>query len=101
MAQQLTPVLYLPNEIIIREGMPGYSMYFISMGVVRILLGVSTPKQREVGTLTTNSFVGEITVISSKGQRRRSTVVSATVLRLEKLTRRSLEVVGKEFPSFL
>ena len=103
-ASKLVPYLFMPDEMIIREGMVGMSMYFIQRGQVRIIKDFNTTRERFVGVLqhgTDSSFFGEIAITSKVGQRRKSSVLSNTVLTLQRLTRLALEEVGRSHPTIL
>ena len=100
-AQQLTPMLYMPNEVIVKEGLVGYSMYFIERGQVKVIVGYASDSEREVGTLSAGSFFGEVALTKNAGTQRAATCISSTVLMLDKLTRSSLEHVAASFPNLL
>lgn len=100
-SQQLTPMLYMPGEVIVKEGLVGYSMYFIERGQVKIITGYGTDKEKQIGTLSAGSFFGEVALTQQAGVQRAATCMSATVLMLDKLTRSSLEHVASSFPQLL
>lgn len=100
-AQQLGPALYMRGEVIVKEGLIGYSMYFIERGLVRVVLGYATADERTVGTLTAGEFFGERALTAEGGAERGSSVLSLTLLMLQKLTRAALEAVAAHFPELL
>ena len=95
----------MPDEIIVREGLVGNSMYFIQRGQVRIIKSWRTPQEKFLGMLQhgsdTNSFFGEIAITSPDGALRTSSVISNTVLTLQRLTRAALEDVITANDAFL
>jgi CRP-like cAMP-binding protein len=74
-------------------------MYFIEAGQVRVIVNRGTPNEKQVGTIGGGSFFGEVAITSAKGAKRGATVLSATVLRTERLKRDALEIVAREFPA--
>ena len=100
-AQQLTPMLYMPGEVIVKEGLVGYSMYFIERGQVKVIIGYGQEREKQVGTLSAGSFFGEVALTQQSGVMRAATCMSSTVLMLDKLTRSSLEHVASSFPQLL
>ena len=102
LAQQLVTMIILPDEIVIKEGCVGNSMYFIRRGLVRIVKAHETPKEFFIGGLGSGSFFGEIALVSSdRNLRRGASVIAATVLSLLRLGRSSLEEVAKNEPGLM
>ena len=87
LAQQLQSLIILPDEVVIKEGCVGNSMYFIRRGLVRVIKGYGGPREYFIGGLGTGCFFGEVALVSSsKDVRRGASVVAATVLSLRRLT---------------
>jgi len=97
-AQRLESQIYMPDEIILKEGMLGRSMFFIESGRVRVVRGLGTDHETTPGELGDGSFFGETAVSGSIGARRECSVISVTVLQLQRLTRESLEEVALLYP---
>ena len=47
-AQRLTPVVYMPEEVVLKQGLKGSSMYFIELGMVSVVIGRDRLTIREV-----------------------------------------------------
>ena len=97
LSQQLVPVICMPSEVIIKEKMMGYCMYFINRGQVSINVNYGTPQERMVGTLGAGSFFGEVAITKAGGAERGATCIARTLLMQEKLTRQALEHVAESF----
>ena len=100
-AQRLESYVFMPDELIIKEGLVGTSMFFIELGLVAVVKGRGTPAQFEVCRLGRFTFFGEIAVTSPLGSIRTSSIISITVVNLQRLTRKALEEVGNIFPNLL
>ena len=100
-AQQLSPKIYMKGEEIVKEGYVGFSMYFITSGVVRVVKSLGQRDEKEIGTLRAGDFFGERALTAAGGTERGATVASISLLRVEKLTRDALEAVATHFPSLL
>jgi CRP-like cAMP-binding protein len=102
LAQQLRTRLILPDEIVIKEGCVGNSMYFIRRGLVRVVRGYKTDEEFFIAGLGSGSYFGEVALVSSStDERRAATVVAATVLSLLRLSRKALHEVAENEPALL
>ena len=96
LVQRLTMVMYMPDEVIIKEGANGDSMFFIQGGAVYIV-----QKQTILGELKQGNFFGEVALTSARGARRTASVLSRTVATLQQLSRQDLEEVALDEPGVL
>jgi monovalent cation:H+ antiporter, CPA1 family len=88
----LRPRTFLAEDIIVREGETGDSMFLIGRGVVRVSLGRGSAGQLPIATLLAGEFFGEIAVLSAG--LRTATVTAVTHCTLYELTRGDLEAVA-------
>ena len=79
----------------------GLSMYFIMSGMVRVVKGYGTADEREIAQMNRGNFFGERALTAAGGTERGATVVSLSLLKLQRLTRTSLEHVGQQCPELL
>lgn len=91
---RLTPRVAIPDELIVRRGEIGESMFFIANGTVDVL---GTDGQT-VATLTDGSFFGEISLLE-RGPRT-ANVRAASYCDLYTLEKSALDDVAAEFPEF-
>ena len=93
--EHLKPRIALPNEMIIRRGEIGKSMYFIASGRVDVLAADgATP----VATLTEGNFFGEIALLEQVP--RSADVRSVTYCDLYTLEKTALDDVIEKYPDF-
>ena len=81
----------MPDEVVIKEGLVGNSMYFIQQGMVRVIKGRETNQPVILGRLAKGDFFGEVALTSAAGARRTCSILSFTVLTLQRLTRKALD----------
>lgn len=55
--QQLHPELFMPDEVVIKEGTRGDTMYFIVRGQVRVVKGRGKATESQLGTIGKGGFV--------------------------------------------
>jgi monovalent cation:H+ antiporter, CPA1 family len=96
-AQLLRPRTFLADDIIVREGDIGDSMFLIGRGVVRVSVGGGGTGQVPVATLLAGEFFGEMAVLSANP--RTATVTAVTHCTLYELTRADLEAVALLAPT--
>lgn len=94
----LVPRTFLADEVVMRQGQPGDSMFLIGRGVLRVTVrqgadGSPTP----VATLLAGDFFGEMAVLT--GARRSATVSAATDCVIYELRREDLDVVMRLSPA--
>ena len=66
--EMLRPVVRLPGDLLISEGRPNSTLYFISRGTVRVWKNFRTPCARDhLATLSCNDFFGEGAIIGGDG----------------------------------
>jgi CPA1 family monovalent cation:H+ antiporter len=88
-AVRMSPEEVSEGEVITRQGEPGYHMYFISHGVVRVSRKESGGS-RDLATLMAGGFFGEAALLS--GEPQNATVTAVTECMVYKLHRDDLEV---------
>jgi CPA1 family monovalent cation:H+ antiporter len=87
----LRPRTFLADEIIVREGDIGESLFLIGRGVVRVTVGSGGISPVPLATLLAGDFFGEMAVLSANP--RNATVTTVTHSTLYELTRADLEAV--------
>jgi CRP-like cAMP-binding protein len=85
------------GQIIFREGDPGNYMYAIHGGSVGIYLDYGTAQEKKLTTLYSNSFFGEMGLISEE-KRSATAVVEEDGTLLETIRAESLESLFKSNP---
>jgi CPA1 family monovalent cation:H+ antiporter len=96
LASRLRARTVAQNEVIIRQGEVGSSVFLIARGVVRVSReeGQAT---RDLTTLIAGDFFGEIALL--RREPRTATVTAVTPCSLYELRREDLDVVIESFPS--
>jgi voltage-gated potassium channel len=89
----LKPLVYLPGDLIIRQGEYGDCMYFLSSGEVEILVNGSP-----ITVLHSGSPFGETALI--QGERRNATVKAITYCDLFKLSKSDFDTLRTKYPEF-
>jgi CPA1 family monovalent cation:H+ antiporter len=87
----LRPRTFLADEVIVREGDVGDSLFLIGRGVVRVSVGSGGMMPVPLATLLAGDFFGEMAVLSANP--RNATVTTVTHSTLYELTRSDLEAV--------
>jgi small-conductance mechanosensitive channel/CRP-like cAMP-binding protein len=75
LARRLRLVLFGPNEVILRQGEPGDSLYVVRSGEVAVRVAAHGV-QRDVATLSAGQFFGEMSLMT--GASRSATIVART-----------------------
>ena len=101
LATKLQAKMYMPDEYIMREGIVGTSMYFIQRGTVVVVKGMGTATPHEIGTLSEGNFFGEVALTSAGNTRRNASVISHTVLWLQRLNKVDVYEIGRIEPLLL
>ena len=87
----LQPMVFQVGDTIVREGSQADEMYFLVRGRATVLYG-----EREVLTIEAGSYFGEIGCIM--GGIRRASIKAVTVVELQALSRRNLNILLNEYP---
>lgn len=82
--QSLILEVFLPNDVIVKAGTNGDSMYFLASGTVCVL----TPSGKEVCHLEEGAYFGEIALVS-KDQKRTADVVAIEICQVYRLDRKA------------
>jgi len=91
----LQPVVYSPNDYIVRAGEMGSDMYFISKGAVEVL---SPDETITYATLTAGQFFGEMALLLSIP--RTATIKALDYCDLYRLHKDTFDMVLGRFPDF-
>ena len=75
LARRLRRVIFGPDEVVLRQGDPGDSLYVVQSGQVAVRISVHG-QQRDVATLSAGQFFGEMSLMT--GESRAATVVART-----------------------
>ena len=89
----LRPLTFLADEVVVRQGDSGDSLFLIGRGVVRV---VREGSDEPLATLMAGDFFGEAALIS--GNRRNATVKAVTHCSLYELRRKDLETLHELRP---
>ncbi|MEX2281759.1 MAG: cation:proton antiporter [Gemmatimonadota bacterium] len=89
----LRPLTFIADEIIVREGDPGDSLFLIGRGVVRV---VRDGSDEALATLLAGDFFGEMALLT--GRPRNATVRAVTHCSLYELRRNDLETLHEIRP---
>ena len=84
--------VYLPGDVIVKEGTFGTSMFFIRSGTVDVIA-----EETHITSLYEGDYFGEITMLTNA--RRVASVKSATVVEMFLLSKPDLLEVLEEYPS--
>nr|CAD7596917.1 unnamed protein product [Timema genevievae] len=96
LAAKLHHQIYLTNDVIIRAGEPGYSMYFVSTGTVAIY----TPTGVEMCHITDGNHFGEIALIM-EDVNRTATVKAVETCELYELHLNDFRKAVEPFPDLI
>lgn len=96
-AELLRPRTFLADDVIVREGDMGDSMFLIGRGVVRVTIGGGGVGLVPIATLLAGEFFGEMAVLSANP--RSATVTAVTHCTLYELTRIDMEAVAVVCPT--
>jgi voltage-gated potassium channel len=92
---QLEPVVFTPEDYIVRAGEMGTDMYFISRGEVSVL---SADEAIQYAQLGSGQFFGEISLLLSMP--RTATIRARTFCDLYRLDKRQFDRVIERYPAF-
>ena len=92
---KLEPVVFLPGDIIVRQGETGREMYFISRGTVDVVSGDMTTVY---ATLTEGQFFGEIALLLST--ERTATIRANDYCDLYRLNQETFSSILERYPDF-
>ena len=90
-AELLRTRTFLADEVVLREGDVGNSLFLIGRGVVRVSIGGEGVPAVSIATLVAGDFFGEIAIIT--GNPRNASVTAVTHCTLYELRREDLEAV--------
>ncbi|HUF51635.1 MAG TPA: cation:proton antiporter [Longimicrobiales bacterium] len=93
----LRPRTFLADDVVVREGDIGDSMFLIGRGVVRVSIGGGGTGIIPVATLLAGEFFGEMAMLSANP--RNATVTAVTHCTVYELTRTDLEAVAMVCPT--
>src|SRR5437660_4431542 len=97
LAQEVMIRLYLPGEVVVRQGDEGSELFIILDGLADVRLGEGP--QSVVTTLKTLQFFGEMSLLT--GERRAATVVAQSRLQVLVLNKDSMGRLFKSNPSLV
>ncbi len=92
---RLKPVIFTPNDYIIKKGERGDCLYFISRGQVEV---INDENGETIATLGVGAYFGEIALIDSAP--RNATIRARDYCDLYSLDKDSFDEVIKEYPDF-
>jgi small-conductance mechanosensitive channel/CRP-like cAMP-binding protein len=98
LAEGLRSAIYGNNELIIRAGEPGDSMFIIHSGEVGVRIGLEG-LEKEVATLQTGQFFGEMSLMT--GEPRRATVAARGDVECFAVDREHFQTVLQQKPSLV
>jgi hypothetical protein len=96
LAPKLKPRLSMPNDLVVREGSPGYEMYFINSGQVEVYRGQA---EGPMEVLTAGDHFGELALLN-EASLRTANVRAKSVVELFALDRSSFLDALELFPDF-
>ncbi|MCF8142380.1 MAG: cyclic nucleotide-binding domain-containing protein [Deltaproteobacteria bacterium] len=89
-------VSYGAEEVVIREGEPGDTLYLIFEGDVSVIKGEGLEKCSEIAVMTAGDYFGEMALIDDAP--RSATVKTKTKARFMILTKRDFGRIAREHP---
>ena len=92
----LKPVLFLPEDYIIREGERGDSLYFINKGEVEVSLKDDNGADNLIGILKDGVVFGEISLLTKL--KRTATAISTDYSNCAYLEKEDVDLVQENFP---
>jgi small-conductance mechanosensitive channel/CRP-like cAMP-binding protein len=95
LARGMKMVIFGPDEIILRQGDPGDSLYVIRVGTVAVRTGAGETV-RSVRTMAAGQFFGEMSLMT--GAPRSATVVAASDVECYVVDKESLQAILQETP---
>lgn len=91
--QMLTPLIYMPEDYIIRQGEYGDCMYFLSSGEVEVIVD-----EQRVATLGPGSTFGETALLV--GEKRNASIYTKTYCEVFRLAKSDFDHLRNRFPEF-
>ncbi len=91
--QMLTPLIYMPEDLIIRQGEYGDCMYFLSSGEVEVIVD-----DQRVATLGPGSTFGETALLV--GETRNASIFTKTYCEVFRLAKSDFDHLRRRFPEF-
>jgi len=91
--QMLKPLIYLPNDYIIRQGEYGDCMYFLSRGEIEVLIN-----DKQVAKLGPGSTFGETSLLI--GEKRSATIHTMSHCEVYRLSKSDFDSLRSRFPEF-
>lgn len=91
--QMLTPLIYMPEDYIIRQGEYGDCMYFLSSGEVDVVVD-----EQCVATLGPGSTFGETALLV--GEKRNASIYTRTYCEVFRLAKSDFDHLRSRFPEF-
>jgi voltage-gated potassium channel len=91
--QRLAPMVFLPDDYIIRQGEVGDCMYFLSSGEVEVVVN-----DTRVATLGAGSPFGETALIQN--EKRSASIRTLTYCDLYRLSREDFDDLRSKYPEF-
>ncbi|MDH3211124.1 MAG: cyclic nucleotide-binding domain-containing protein [Myxococcales bacterium] len=88
--------VFLPDEVIVKEGDPGGELYLLIEGSVRVVKHYGTPNETELGSMTAGSYFGEMAVLDDAS--RSATILASNRLRLLSVDGGSIKELILEMP---
>lgn len=88
---------FAPDEVIVREGAPGDSMFLIEDGTVRVQTNDSAGRPLELARLGAGEFFGEVAVHT--GRPRTATIVAQTPVTVIEISRDDLGRIAVNHPT--
>ncbi|MFQ5550774.1 MAG: cation:proton antiporter [Gemmatimonadales bacterium] len=97
LAAHVIPRTVLADEVIIKQGDRGDSLFLISRGVVAVLITRGTRGERRVNSLHAGDFFGEMALLTA--ERRTATVKAITDCQLYELSKKDVESLYPACPT--
>ena len=88
--------VYLPDEVIVKEGDPGGELYLLIAGNVRVYKRYRTPDESELKSMSAVSYFGEMAVLDDAT--RSATIVASDRLRLLAVDGANIKELMLEMP---
>ena len=92
----MSPVVFTPDDYIVRAGEVGFDMYFISRGRVDV---VSADEKTQYATLSAGQFFGEIALLLSMP--RTATIKATEYCDLYRLDKETFDRIIARYPNFM
>lgn len=91
--QMLKPLIYLPEDYIIRQGEYGDCMYFLSSGEIEVMVN-----ERQVAKLGPGATFGETSLLV--GEKRNASIHTLTHCEVYRLSKSDFDSLRSRFPEF-